>query len=67
MNLHLVPAYGREYKLARLAIKDFEDNKDFIDPNGQLINKEQILALDISHVTLRYGNLRNFIVISVKP
>jgi hypothetical protein len=32
MNGHVIisPAYGRDYKTAEAAIKDFEDGKDFI-------------------------------------
>lgn len=57
----LTPAYGRDYKSAKEAKKDFLDNKDFIlrDASsrwdGKPINGEQI---ENEEVTLRFSQLR---------
>ena len=66
--LTLTPAYGRDYKSAAAARKDYFDNKDFVinqimhPYDGKYVNKEQ---LPDTTVNIRYKKLANITV--VKP
>jgi len=65
-KITLTPAYGRDYKTAQEALKDYNAGKDFTLNSfgdrwdGRLINKEQIISLELqSPVVLRFNGLRN--------
>lgn len=58
----LTPAYGRDYKSKAAVLKDFHENKDFIQqPDGRPINKEQVTAGTL--LQFRYGKLRKTFII----
>ena len=65
-NITLTPAHGRDYKSAKAAKADFDDNKDFIIADmfhpysGKAANKEQLSG---HRVNLRYNSLRNVAVV----
>lgn len=65
----LTPAYGRDYKSAKAAKKDFLDNKDFILRDvssrwdGKPINGEQ---LENEEVVLRFSQLKKVCTVTYK-
>lgn len=62
MIIHIMPAYGRDYKTRGAAQKDWDDNKDFLvndvtSPNDRKsINKAQTTPRD--QIVLRFRSLR---------
>ena len=62
----LTPAYGRDYRTKGDVIVDFEHNKDF-RVDGTYTNKEDLLKLGITRVTMRYAKLRKAFELEVKP
>lgn len=61
MIIHIMPAYGRDYKTRGPAQKDWDDNKDFLvndvtSPNDRKsINKAQTTPRD--QIVLRFWSL----------
>lgn len=70
--MHLVPAYGRDYKSQAAVLADFNAGKDFkiadiSSPyDGAYVNKEQIVKNGIKRVTIRYKQLRSVMSVDVK-
>lgn len=70
--MHLVPAYGRDYKSQAAVLADFNAGKDFkiadiSSPyDGAYVNKEQIVKDGIKRVTIRYKQLRSVMSVDVK-
>lgn len=70
--MHLVPAYGRDYKNQTAVLADFNAGKDFkiadiSSPyDGAYVNKEQIVKNGIKRVTIRYKQLRSVMSVDVK-
>lgn len=67
--MHLVPAYGRDYKTRAEVLKDWNENKDFTISdvsqgrwNGSYINKEQ--CEEQTDVVVRYAKLTKQVVIN---
>ena len=67
MGYHLMtltPAYGRDYKTAKAAKADWNDNKDFVVSDffspwdGQYINKELGFQTEDRNIILRFDKLR---------
>lgn len=61
--LTVAPAYGRDYKSAKTAIADWNNNKDFrivsIGPHiNQYVNKEQLSE----PVAIRYNQLTKVVI-----
>ena len=60
----LTPAYGRDYKTAKAAKADWNDNKDFVVSDffspwdGQYINKELGFQTEDRNIILRFDKLR---------
>lgn len=60
-DLHVTPAYGRNYKSKAAALKDWEAGKDFLaQPSGQYINKEDA-DVEKLKVWIRYDKLRKIV------
>ena len=56
--LTVTPAYGRDYRSARAAKDDWDNDLDFIaQPEGMYINKSQADKLGLT-VTIRYAKMR---------
>lgn len=71
MNLHLVPAYGRDYKSKKAVLEDWNAGKDFeavgITGSGY-INKTGAQEQGVTSVNIRYKRLTQVTVIAVpKP
>lgn len=67
----LTPAYGRDYKSKKEALKAFNDNKDFevndfLFRGGIYTNKADLIKLGYRTVTLRYGKLRKAFTLEIK-
>ena len=64
----IAPAYGRDYKSAKAAIKDFEDNKDFIikslNHSGQYCSIRDFELGEF--IEIRYNKLRSVYLYTVK-
>ena len=59
MDLHLTPAYGRDYKNKSLALADWFAGKDFILAlTGQYISKRDADGLSIY---IRYDKMRKLV------
>lgn len=65
----LTPAYGRDYKHGSDALKDFNDNMDFIYNglpgerwDGKPANKSSLIDLGWTHAQIRYNNLEDTIL-----
>lgn len=64
----LTPAYGRDYKTAKAAKADFNDNKDFVvadlfSGGGRYANKQDLPKG--TRVTLRFDGMRKVAVVTV--
>jgi len=70
-SLTIVPAYGRDYKSKKAVEADWNADKDFIVQDmmsgydGSFVNKSDAKRMGVSHVTVRYKQLRNVTVIKV--
>lgn len=59
MDLHVTPAYGRDYKSKALALADWFAGKDFIFAlTGQYISKRDTEGLS---VYIRYNKMRHLV------
>jgi len=60
-DLHVMPAYGRDYKSKALALADWHAGKDFIvGMSGQYISKRDAEKLGL-HVWIRYDKKRKLV------
>ena len=69
-SLTLTPAYGRDYKSAKVVKEDFNSNKDFIvadffNPYDDKSANKQDLTGDYSQVMIRYNKLMSITVIKL--
>ena len=73
--LILKPAYGRDYTNKQHLLRDWKDNKDFAisqrfgPPEGEYINREDLLndtTCPYTHVKIRYNHLRKECMIPLK-
>ena len=62
----LTPAYGRDYKSLKALESDFNDLKDFKTPDGQAINKTDLLGLKMTTIRVRWANIQKTAVIQIK-
>ncbi len=68
----LVPAYGRDYKSQADALKDFNDNKDFMavdmQRGGGYTNKADLEQMGTDQVAIRYNKqkLKFFVRLDTK-
>lgn len=54
----VTPAYGRDYKSAKVVRQDWANGKDFIiQPEGKYINKEDADRSNLT-IMIRYNQLR---------
>jgi hypothetical protein len=53
----LTPAYGRDYTSLKAMQEDFDNNKDFRTPGGAVINKAQLLTMEVKIIDCRYSKL----------
>lgn len=60
----LSPTYGRDYKNQKDCLADFNANKDFKTPTGQVTTKDEIHALypTLEYIKLRYGRLTKLVI-----
>ena len=62
-DLHLIPAYGRDYKSKASVLADWEGGKDFkLVPEGCYVSKRD-LSEKITGIIFRYANLRKSFVV----
>lgn len=63
MDLHLIPAYGRDYKSKKAVLADWEAGKDFkMVPRGSYVSKRD-LSEKTGCVTFRYQKLTKVFVV----
>jgi len=62
----LSPAYGRDYRNRDDAISHFNEDKDFITPMGQYVNKSQLKELGLKHVWIRYDKLKKQVMARIE-
>jgi len=69
--MHLIPAYGRDYKSKKQIQADLEANKDFIiadmsSPyNGKPVNLEQLQQTGERTINVRYKQLTQVTVFEI--
>lgn len=62
-EIHVLPAYGRDYKSKAAVIKDWQDKKDFRDAlTGRYLNADTELPPN-TEVWVRYDKARKIIKI----
>lgn len=67
----LTPAYGRDYKSRKAAVKDFLEGKDFIlnditdRYDGKPCNLEDLKKVKVHQVKLRFNNLTSVTVVDL--
>ena len=60
-DLHVTPAYGRDYKSKAAALADWNAHKDFTEqPSGSFVNKEDADRGGFK-VWIRYDKLRKIV------
>jgi hypothetical protein len=70
--MHLLPAYGRDYKSKKAVEADFMADKDFIIAdvssmwNDKYVNRPQLIDAGVTEVNIRYCNLSKVCVLPVK-
>ena len=71
--MHIIPAYGRDYKSKKEVEEAWNAGKDFIisdisagASDGRYINKEDALNHKIKEVNIRYKKLTQVVVIKVE-
>lgn len=68
MKLHVVPAYGRDYKSQKAVLDDWNAGKDFLicnmfDPHDGLpVNRADALKAGYTDIQFRFGQLRKVFV-----
>ena len=65
----IIPAYGRDYKTKKEFESDFNDMKDFklISFNEEsYCNKDDLLAMNIKSVKIRFNKLTKFSILEVQ-
>ena len=68
-QLIVSPAYGRDYKSAKAAKADWNNDKDFLVENftdpycGKPINKSQLSDTSYSSVQIRYSKMRKLAIV----
>lgn len=67
-DLHLIPAYGRDYKSKASVLADWEDGKDFrLVPEGCYVSKRDLSegspCPEFSGIIFRYAKLRKSFVV----
>lgn len=68
-NLHLIPAYGRDYKSKADVLKDWNADKDFTVSGyggSGYINKSGAQQAGVTSVNIRYKQLRSVCVVKVE-
>lgn len=71
VTVHVIPAYGRDYKSKKEVEKAWAEGKDFLIQDmyspwdGSYINRADAIAGGVRSVQVRYGNLRKVCVIKV--
>lgn len=70
-TMHLVPAYGRDYKSKKAVQEDFDKGLDFKIQDissrwdGCYTNKEDLQKAGVTAVTIRYASLSRVCIIRV--